>query len=90
MPTYDDDSLPAPSARAVGLHGRKVQFMRTGVVRDGAGLSDDTPLAARNGWHRAMRLFGGPGEVRLRSIARGEQGREPVPPRGGTSTGGAA
>jgi acyl-CoA dehydrogenase len=30
--TYDDHSLPAPSERAVDLHGRMVEFMRTEVL----------------------------------------------------------
>ena len=41
-------------------------------VHGGAGISDDTPLAAMYAWHRAMRLFDGPDEVHLRSIARAE------------------
>jgi acyl-CoA dehydrogenase len=47
-------------------------------VHGGAGMSDDTPLAAMYGWHRAMRLFDGPDEVHLRSIARTERGRTPA------------
>jgi acyl-CoA dehydrogenase len=51
-------------------------------VHGGAGVTDVTPLAAMYAWHRAMRLFDGPDEVHLRSIARAELGREPVlPPR---------
>jgi acyl-CoA dehydrogenase len=38
-------------------------------VHGGAGVSDDTPLAAMYAWHRAMRIFDGPDEVHLRSIA---------------------
>lgn len=41
-------------------------------VHGGAGVTDVTPLAAMYGWHRAMRLFDGPDEVHLRSIARAE------------------
>jgi acyl-CoA dehydrogenase len=41
-------------------------------VYGGAGVSDDVPLAAMWGWHRAMRLFDGPDEVHLRAIARAE------------------
>jgi acyl-CoA dehydrogenase len=41
-------------------------------VHGGAGVSDDTPLAALWSWHRAMRIFDGPDEVHLRSIARAE------------------
>ena len=51
-------------------------------VHGGAGVTDVTPLAAMYGWHRAMRLFDGPDEVHLRSIAKAELGRTPVlPPR---------
>ncbi|MGB8391422.1 acyl-CoA dehydrogenase family protein [Mycobacterium sp.] len=45
-------------------------------VYGAAGVSDDTPLARLYGWHRAMRIFDGPDEVHLRSIARAELGRE--------------
>ncbi|WP_185995922.1 acyl-CoA dehydrogenase family protein [Nocardioides campestrisoli] len=41
-------------------------------VHGGMGVSDDVPLAAMYGWHRAMRIFDGPDEVHLRSIARTE------------------
>ena len=53
-------------------------------VHGGAGVTDITPLAAMYGWHRAMRLFDGPDEVHLRSIAKGELGRTPVLPPGKT------
>ncbi|MGV0795228.1 acyl-CoA dehydrogenase family protein [Mycolicibacterium sp. XJ1819] len=46
-------------------------------VHGGAGVSDDIPLARLYGWHRAMRLFDGPDEVHMRTIARTELGREP-------------
>ncbi len=49
-------------------------------VHGGAGMSDDTPLAAMYGLHRAMRLFDGPDEVHLRTVARAELRREPVLP----------
>ena len=55
--------------RAIQIHG-------------GAGVTDVTPLAAMYGWHRAMRLFDGPDEVHLRSIAKAELGRTPVLPPG--------
>jgi len=45
-------------------------------VHGGAGVSDDFPLARMYGWQRAMRIFDGPDEVHLRSIARAEIGRE--------------
>jgi acyl-CoA dehydrogenase len=41
-------------------------------VFGGAGVSDDVPLARMYSWHRAMRIFDGPDEVHLRSIARAE------------------
>ncbi|MET1059553.1 MAG: acyl-CoA dehydrogenase family protein [Nocardioides sp.] len=51
-------------------------------VHGGAGVTDVTPLAAMYGWHRAMRLFDGPDEVHLRSIARAELKSTPVLPVG--------
>ncbi|RBY82884.1 acyl-CoA dehydrogenase [Geodermatophilus sp. TF02-6] len=51
-------------------------------VHGGAGVTDVTPLAAMYGWHRAMRLFDGPDEVHLRSVARAELRREPLLPPG--------
>jgi acyl-CoA dehydrogenase len=53
-------------------------------VHGGAGVSDDTPLAEMYGWHRAMRIFDGPDEVHLRSIARHEL-RSPVRLHGATT-----
>ncbi|MFS3128456.1 acyl-CoA dehydrogenase family protein [Nocardioides sp. Bht2] len=47
-------------------------------VHGGAGVSDDVPLTAMYGWHRAMRIFDGPDEVHLRTIAKNELGREQV------------
>ncbi|MFY9917258.1 MAG: acyl-CoA dehydrogenase family protein, partial [Mycobacterium sp.] len=37
---------------------------------------DDVPLSRLYGWHRAMRLFDGPDEVHMRTIARSEIGKE--------------
>lgn len=51
-------------------------------VHGGAGVTDVTPLPAMYGWHRAMRLFDGPDEVHLRSIAKAELGRSPLLPPG--------
>jgi acyl-CoA dehydrogenase len=48
-------------------------------VHGGAGVSDDFPLARLYAWHRAMRLFDGPDEVHMRTIARAELGREKSP-----------
>jgi acyl-CoA dehydrogenase len=45
-------------------------------VHGAAGVSDDTPLARLYSWHRAMRIFDGPDEVHLRTIARTEIDRE--------------
>jgi acyl-CoA dehydrogenase len=44
-------------------------------VHGGAGMSDDTPLAAFYVWARALRLADGPDEVHLRTVARQELGR---------------
>jgi acyl-CoA dehydrogenase len=44
-----------------------------------AGVSDDTVLARMYGWQRAMRIFDGPDEVHLRTIARRELGAEKSP-----------
>jgi acyl-CoA dehydrogenase len=52
--------------RAIQIHG-------------GGGVSDDFPLARMYGWQRAMRIFDGPDEVHIRTIARAELGREPGP-----------
>src|SRR5215218_5800237 len=49
-------------------------------VHGGAGVTDVTPLAAMYAWHRAMRLFDGPDEVHVRSIAKAELGRTPILP----------
>ena len=49
-------------------------------VHGGAGISDDTPLAAMYAWHRAMHLFDGPDEVHLRSVARAELRAAPLLP----------
>ena len=51
-------------------------------VHGGAGVTDVTPLAAMYGWHRAMRLFDGPDEVHLRSLAKAELRHQPVLPVG--------
>lgn len=48
-------------------------------VHGGAGVTDDFPLARLYAWHRAMRLFDGPDEVHMRTIARAEIGREKSP-----------
>ena len=45
-------------------------------VHGAAGVSDDFPLARLYSWHRAMRLFDGPDEVHMRTVARAEIGKE--------------
>ncbi|WP_156756991.1 acyl-CoA dehydrogenase family protein [Actinokineospora pegani] len=47
-------------------------------VHGGAGVTDVTPLSAMYAWHRAMRLFDGPDEVHLRSVAKAELRRKPA------------
>jgi acyl-CoA dehydrogenase len=54
-------------------------------VHGGAGVTDVTPLSAMYAWHRAMRLFDGPDEVHLRSLARTELRTEPELPPGDIS-----
>lgn len=46
-------------------------------VHGGMGVSDDVPLTAMYGWHRAMRIFDGPDEVHLRTIAKAELAATP-------------
>lgn len=47
-------------------------------VHGGLGISDDVPLARMYGWQRALRIFDGPDQVHLRSIARWELKRDRV------------
>jgi acyl-CoA dehydrogenase len=47
-------------------------------VHGAAGISDATPLSMMYGWHRAMRIFDGPDEVHLASLARAEVGATPL------------
>jgi acyl-CoA dehydrogenase len=48
-------------------------------VFGGAGVSDDVPLARMYGWHRAMRVFDGPDEVHMRTVARAELAGPRIP-----------
>jgi acyl-CoA dehydrogenase len=48
-------------------------------VHGAAGVSDDFPLARLYSLHRAMRLFDGPDEVHMRTIARAELGKSNGP-----------
>jgi acyl-CoA dehydrogenase len=52
-------------------------------VHGGAGLSEDTPLAQMYAHHRAMRVFDGPDEVHLMTVARSELRKERVLNRSG-------
>ena len=61
--------LAAP-AMATRVIDRAIQ------VHGGLGVCDDVPLAKMWGWHRAMRLFDGPDEVHIRSLARAELKRD--------------
>jgi len=47
-------------------------------VHGGLGVTNDVPLAMMWGWHRAMRLFDGPDEVHLTTLARAELSRAPM------------
>jgi acyl-CoA dehydrogenase len=47
-------------------------------VHGGLGVTNDVPLARMWGWHRAMRVFDGPDEVHLTTLARAELAREPL------------
>jgi acyl-CoA dehydrogenase len=47
-------------------------------VHGGAGVSDDTPLAEMWSWHRAMRIFDGPDDVHLLTLARAELKKDPL------------
>ena len=46
-------------------------------VHGGAGVSDDTPLAAMYAGARTLRIADGPDEVHVRSVARAELRRRP-------------
>ena len=74
---------PAPGLDGQGrlpARRRRRSIDRAIQVHGGAGMSDDTPLAAMYAWHRAMRLFDGPDEVHLRTVARAELRSEPLLP----------
>lgn len=45
-------------------------------VHGGLGICDDVPLARMYGWHRALKIFDGPDQVHVRSIAKDELRRE--------------
>jgi acyl-CoA dehydrogenase len=51
---------------------------RTIQIFGAAGVSDDVPLAAMWGWHRAMRILDGPDETHYRTVARAEIASEPA------------
>lgn len=61
------------SAAKVAVPRATLQVIDRAIqVHGGAGISDDVPLAAMYGWHRAMRIFDGPDEVHLRTLAKRE------------------
>jgi acyl-CoA dehydrogenase len=69
-------AAPLVSMAKVSVPRAALQVIDRAIqVYGGAGVSDDVPLAAMWGWHRAMRLFDGPDEVHVRSIARTEMRR---------------
>ncbi len=45
-------------------------------VHGGLGICDDVPLARMYGWQRALKIFDGPDQVHLRSIAKWELKRD--------------
>ena len=45
-------------------------------VHGGLGISDDIPLTRMYGWQRALKIFDGPDQVHLRSIAKWELKRD--------------
>ena len=45
-------------------------------VHGGLGISDDIPLTKMYGWQRALKIFDGPDQVHLRSIAKWELKRD--------------
>lgn len=57
--------VAAPRA-ALAVIDRAIQ------IHGGSGVSQDTPLARMWAWHRSMRIFDGPDEVHMRSLARAE------------------
>lgn len=66
-------AAPYVSAAKVAVPRAALETIDRAIqVHGGAGVSDDVPLAAMYGWHRAMRLFDGPDEVHLRTIAKTE------------------
>ncbi|MFE4667515.1 acyl-CoA dehydrogenase family protein [Streptomyces sp. NPDC056716] len=72
--------LHGDRAAAVQVSAAKVAVPRVALdvidraiqVYGGAGVSDDVPLAAMYGWHRALRILDGPDEVHLRAVAKAE------------------
>jgi len=66
-------AAPYVSAAKVAVPRMTLEVIDRAIqVHGGAGISDDVPLAAMYGWHRAMRIYDGPDEVHLRTIAKNE------------------
>jgi acyl-CoA dehydrogenase len=81
--TIDDDgnkaAAPQVSMAKVAVPRVALRVIDRAIqVHGGVGVSDDVPLAAMWGWHRAMQLFDGPDEVHLRSVAKTELRRRPL------------
>ncbi|MFX1758848.1 acyl-CoA dehydrogenase family protein [Rhodococcus sp. As11] len=66
-------AAPYVSAAKIAVPRMTLEVIDRAIqVYGGAGISDDVPLAAMYGWHRAMRIYDGPDEVHLRTIAKNE------------------
>ncbi|WP_016935174.1 acyl-CoA dehydrogenase family protein [Rhodococcus sp. R1101] len=66
-------AAPYVSAAKIAVPRMTLEVIDRAIqVHGGAGISDDVPLAAMYGWHRAMRIYDGPDEVHLRTIAKNE------------------
>ncbi|MGN0123775.1 MAG: acyl-CoA dehydrogenase family protein [Rhodococcus sp. (in: high G+C Gram-positive bacteria)] len=71
-------AAPYVSAAKVAVPRMTLEVIDRAIqVHGGAGMSDDVPLAAMYGWHRAMRIYDGPDEVHLRTIAKNELRKYP-------------
>lgn len=72
-------AAPLVSMAKVAVPRAALQVIDRAIqIHGGAGVSDDVPLAEMWGWHRAMRIFDGPDEVHIRTIAQAEIKRDRV------------